>query len=263
MELKKIIFWRTWAARLAALFCGVAVLGLLDGLVAQLRTPANLIQTLPGASVPLDGPAPEVVQVPGDLTSKDDTRRPEAFQLKVTDIHRGYFLGTHRWRGTLTVSPDLPPGHYALAVFAARNPSQGGMVFRVVVHPDEGSLRRSSPSLLQSLLDLSPWKFTLAWVPLILAAFALVFLLSQRLEGLLAQQGMAEIYRVVRKEGFLEVAFGLGTDHGVAPGQRLKVLGPDQSLVGEVEVRESSATDSWGVISAHQEVATGFLVSRL
>lgn len=262
MELQKVIFWRTWAARLAALFCGVAVLGLLDGLVAQLRTPANLLHTLPGTTVPLDGPAPAAAQVPADLTAKDDTRRPEALKVQVTDLHRGYFLGAHRWRGTLTVSPDLPPGRYALAVFAAQNPGQGGAVFGVVVHPDQESLRRSSLSLLQSHLDLSPWKLSLGCVPLILAAFALVFFMSQRLEGLLAGQGLAEIYRVVRKEGFLEVAFGLGTDHGVGPGQRLKLLGPDRRQVGEVEVRESSPRDSWGVIGADQEVTPGFLVSR-
>lgn len=261
MTLEQATARRTLAARLAALCCGLALLGVLDALVASLRTPVNLVHTLPGANVAIDGPAPEVAQAPQDLAAKDDTRRPDAFQVAITDIHRGYFLGGHRWRGNLTVSAATPPGKYTLVVYAAQNPAKGGMAFRVVVHPDEGSLRRSSLSLFLRFLDVSPWKVAFLCLPFILAAFGTVFLMSQTIERLLAARGLAEVYRVVRKEGVLEVAFGLGTSHGVSPGSRLRLLNQAREPVGVVEVRESSATDSLGVTFGDHEVEPGFLVS--
>ena len=236
MEIKTLQSLRTLISRLAALVAVAALLGVLDGLVAGWRTPVNLVNLLPGESAPIDGPAPEAAQKPQDLAWKDDTRQPGAFQVTIEEIHRGYFLGTHRWRGRLRVSSDLPPGKYTLAIYFRDDPTKGGMVFRVVVHPDAAGLTRSDYSLLRSRLGISPFGVAAACVPLLLLAFGAVFYLSSSLEKEMEAQGLGEIFRVVRREGVMEVAFGLGREHGVSPGARLTVLNTARQPVGQVRV---------------------------
>jgi hypothetical protein len=261
MEIKTLQGLRTLISRLAALVAAVALLGVLDGLVAGWRTPVNLVNLLPGESTAIDGPAPEAAQKPQDLAWKDDTRQPGAFQVDIDDIHRGYFLGTPRWRGRLKVSPDLPPGKYALAVYFREDAAKGGMVFRVVVHPDAASLNRSDYSQVRRGLGISPFWVAGACGPLLLMAFGAVFFLSSRLEKEMAALGLGEIFRVVRREGVMEVAFGLGRDHGVTPGSRLSVLNDARQPVGQVRVEEASATDAVGITSADQDIRPGFWVT--
>ncbi len=82
------------------------------------------------------------------------------------------------------------------------------------------------------------------------------------MEGLLAQQGQAEVYQVKKMEGGYLVGFGLGTAHGVQPGARLPLFNEEGQTLGTVEVKESSATDSLALIISDQEIRPGFTVSR-
>ena len=48
MDLEQINRWRDLASKIAAAFCVIALLGLVDGLLVHFREPANLVKVLPG-----------------------------------------------------------------------------------------------------------------------------------------------------------------------------------------------------------------------
>ena len=50
MDLGQVNRWRDLASKIAAAFCVIALLGLVDGLLVHFREPANLVKVLPGAS---------------------------------------------------------------------------------------------------------------------------------------------------------------------------------------------------------------------
>jgi hypothetical protein len=168
------------------------------------------------------------------------------------------------WRGELAADNQITPGEYELRVLTpGRVEVKPLPPFRIQVYPDEASLKGSAPSLVVRFTGYSPWAVAPAILCLVLVAFCGVFMLSQKIETLLAQSGKAEIYRVLRLEGGWEIRFGLGTAHGVHPGDRVAVYNDQGLQVAAAEVQEVSPTDAWAVVSSDQEVKEGYTVSPL
>ena len=238
----------------------VALLGVVDGLVASLRTPTNLVETMPGQIVPVDGPLAQDVRSAQELTAIADS---PLLKVTVDEVHRGYFLGGARWRGSLTVSPAAKPGKYAFTVEAkARGASHPELAFRVDLYPDAASIRQVSRSLITQTLGISPYLVAAVAAPWIFVSFGIVFWLSRRCESLLHQLGQAEIYQVRRGEGEYLVAFELGTKDGIRPGDRLQILDDEGQTIGSVEITEATATDAKGSAQADRPLMPGYLVSR-
>jgi hypothetical protein len=78
----------------------------------------------------------------------------------------------------------------------------------------------------------------------------------------MAGLGRAEIYRVARAEGCYEVSFGLGSAHGVQPGDSLPILNHRGERVGHVTVTHSFEQDASGTVELNTAVKPGFVVSR-
>lgn len=262
MTLAQALVLRTWLGRVGALCCLLAVAAVGDGLVTKFREPFNVLAVLPGETVAINGPTSEAVKTPADLEWLADS--PELV-LRVEKVHSGYFLGGRMWQGTLEVGPGIAPGKHVLAVRPRpqdpATPTEA-VLFRINVYPSEAARRAASLSLVARHLGLSPWLAALLLVPGILVAFGLTFLLSWRIDALMAAEGRSEIYRVTRKEGYLEVLFGLGTNHGVRPGDFLPVLDFEGRQTATVEVKEASATDALGWVGAGELVLPGFVVQR-
>lgn len=262
MTLSQANFLRTWVGRLGALCCLLAAAAVLDGIIAKFREPFNVLSVLPGEAAPINGPTAEHVKTPADLEWLADS--PE-LTLTIERIHSGYFLGGRMWQGTLQVGRGISPGKYALAVRPRpqdpATPTEA-LLFRINVYPTVAARREASLSLVEQRLGISPWQAALVPLPAILLTFGLTFLLSRRIEALMAAEGRSEIYRVTRKEGYLEVAFGLGTAHGVHPGDFLSVLDPEGRHTATVEVQEASDTDAIGRVGAGELVQPGFVVRR-
>ncbi len=89
-----------------------------------------------------------------------------------------------------------------------------------------------------------------------------VFLLSQKIEYLLAQQGKAEVYLVRKTETGYDISFALGTRHGVGPGSKLSLYDEGGRPVGTAVVRECSATDSVAAADTAVPVRQGYMVVR-
>ena len=250
MNLDQVSRWRNLAGWIGALFFLLAFLALLDGLIGQFREPANLIKLLPGLTAEIDGPLQEEVPGVQDLTYFGDS---EDLKLSFASVHKGYFLGGNLWRGQITASPGILPGEYHLTVAPRKSTSpEATLAFRILVFSDLLSLRLSSKSLIRRYAGLSPWGAAAACLPGILLAFAAVFGLSQKIDRLLAQQGRAEIYRVIKKDGAVEIHFALGTEHGVQPGLRLQVFNPGGGAVAIAQVTEATPADAVALVTTNQ-----------
>jgi len=260
MDLDQASQRRNLAGWAGALFFLLAFLALMDGLIGQFREPANLIKLLPGLTAEIDGPLQEEVPGVQDLTYFSDS---EDLQLTLATVHKGYFLGGNLWRGQVTASPRILPGEYHLTVVPRRSTSkEATLAFRIMVFADPFSLQLSSKSLIRRYTGISPWGAAALCLPGIILAFGLVFYLSQQLDRLMAQQGRAEIYRVIKRDGAFEIHFGLGTDQGVQPGQELQVYDSQAQAVGLARVESAAPGDAVALVTADREIRPGFTVCR-
>ena len=260
MNLEQTFRWRDLCGWVAAGFCLLAFLALLDGLVGQWREPANLIKLLPGMTTEIDGPLQEEVPGVQELTYFSDSND---LKLSFATVHKGYFLGGNLWQGQVTASPRILPREYHLTVAPRRSTSkEASLGFRIEVFPDRLSLQQSSKSIIRRYSGFSPWAEAAVCLPGILLAFGAVFYLTVKLDRFLAQKGQAEIYRVIKRDGSFEVHFGLGTEHGVEPGLEFQVYNPRGKSVGLARVEKATPKDAIAGVITDQEIRPGFMVCR-
>lgn len=260
MNLTQTSRWRTLMGRAGCLIGVLLFLALLDGLISQFRQPANVLEVLPGDRLAIDGPLAEDVQDSRQLSYLSNS---EQLQLSGGEVHKGFWLGGERWRGQLTVGPKIGPGEYTLVVKKKDGSGkQPPLAFQVIVHPDPTSLRLSSKSLSRRYLDLSPWVTALLLLAPLGLAFGIVFYLSQKMTGLLAESGKAEIYRVQKGDNAYQLAFGLGARHGIKPGDYLTIFNDQGQSLGTLEVQEVSEEDAIGTANLDLDLRPGYLVAR-
>ena len=221
MDLGQVNRRRDLASKIAAAFCVIAFLAMMDGLLVHFREPANFVKVLPGAVTAINGELTDEAHDLQDLTFVSDS---DQLTVNFEAIHKGYFLGGDMWRGRLIVSPNISPGEYSLAVLPKRAASsRKAPAFRIQVFPDALSLQKSSTSLVRRWFGFSAFVVAAGCLPGILLAFGAVYLLSGRREALLAASGQAEVYQVTGGDGGYEIRFGLGTAHGMSPGARVAI----------------------------------------
>lgn len=259
-SLEQISRRRNFLGKVGACCCLLLFLALLDGLVARFREPPNMLKILPGESLEINGPLEDEV---GDVRELTYAGSSPHLHLTFEAAHKGYFLGGDMWRGQLKVDPHTPPGEYSLTVgVRGKTPPKPLPPYQVLVFADPSSRQKSYKSLISSHTGLSPWAAAGGFVPPILLLFGGVFLLSQKRERLLAGLGRAEIYRVAAGEGECVIGFGLGTDQGLQPGSRVRILDDREHEVGTGEVQESTATDSLARVQSEQKIKPGYVVCR-
>ncbi|MBU4231323.1 MAG: hypothetical protein KKD99_03785 [Proteobacteria bacterium] len=261
MDLGQVTRWRDLASKIAAAFCVIALLVLVDGLLVHFRERANFVKVLPGASVEINGELTDEAHRVEELTFTSDSD-----QLKVIfeAIHKGYFLGGDMWRGRLIVGPDIAPGEYNLSVLPMRSDSpRKAPAFRIKVFPDALSLQKSSTSLVRRWFGVSAFVVAAGCLPEILLAFGAVFLLSGKRDALLAASGQAEIYRVTKGDGGCEIHFGLGTAHGISPGATVAIYDAGGQPVGTGTVEVCNRKVSVAQATSDQVIKVGDLVSRV
>ena len=221
MDLGQINQWRDLASKIAAAFCVIALLALVDGLLVHFREPANLVKVLPGASVEINGELTDEAHEVEDLTF---TAIRTSLQVTFEAIHKGYFLGGDMWRGRLTVGPRHRPGGIQPVGYSQADcfaPEGAGLPHLGL--PRALSLQKSSTSLIRRWFGISAFEVAAGCLPGILLAFGAVFCLSGKREALLAASGRAEVYRVTKGDGGCEIRFALGTAHGISPGAGIAI----------------------------------------
>lgn len=260
MHLEQVNRWRDRASKIGAALCVIALLSMVDGLLVHFREPANVVKVLPGASLEINGELTDEAHRVEELTYMSSS---DQLQITLEAIHKGYFLGGDMWRGRLLVGPHLAPGEYSLTVLPKHTSSpRKAPAFRVLVFPDAHSLQQNSTSLIRRTFGTSPFGVAAGCLPGILLAFGVVFLLSGKREKLLAAAGQAEVYRVIRGDGELEIRFALGTSQGMSPGARVAIYNAEGRQVGTATVEVSNPTDSAARATTDQEIKVGYLVCR-
>jgi hypothetical protein len=259
MDLSQARRFQSLAGRAGLLVGILLVVAMLDVVIARHRTDFNVMHVLPGQAEPIDGPLAEKTSV-AELSYQSDS--PD---LKVVfdETHAGFWMGGQMWRGKLLVGSQIQPGKYTLSV-SPKNPvsDRPPLVYRVTVYADYYAWRQSSKSYLTRYCDLSPWWVIAVSFASLLLIGGFIFLMSGRVDALMAKSGKAEVYRATRTPNGYEVSFGLGTDHGVHPGSRLTLYDQNGSHIGRIEVTETSAQDAVGLGEFNQEIKAGFLVSK-
>ncbi len=260
MNLEAWSRWRSITGRAGALLCILCVISGLDGLAAQFRTSPNEFMALPGESIHVNGPCSPDIQDVSQLTYESTS---DGIRLQFEGMHSGFWLGGSMWRGLLELSGDLRPGDYGVVVRPRDIPGEKPFaLFIIRVFANADALRQASRSLIQRTFGISPWLVLAVSIGLTVLALALVYGISQKREHLMADLGRAEIYRVAKTEGFYEVAFGLGTMHGIRTGDSLPILNYRGELVGHVTVTQSYDQDASGTVDLDTVVKPGFVVTR-
>jgi len=260
MNLQQALAWRNGIGKLGMLFCLLASLAVLDGVVAKFFDPTNVFHLLPGDEAAVNGPLPENIKKTEELTFTSDSSH---LTVVFDSIHSGYFLGGNMWRGRLLVAPGAAPGKYVVNVRPLDYPPEKpAYQLRVVIHPDPISQRQGFHSLLKRRTGRSPYFFALLLLPGIVLSWGAVWLLSRRLEVLEAAAGLAEIYHVNHQEGVYRLTFGLGQRHGLQVGDRVAVLDPRGNYVGTGQVIEAAASDATAAAAIEQKIRPGYFISR-
>lgn len=188
---------RPWGVLSAILLC-LAVLAMLDGLVALMRQGSWHMDLLPGQEEALSGPVATANPVAGDLRLRlDPEDAPLSFRLE--GFFASYWFGNGMWRGAIAAAPGAAPGRYAVSV--GFRGGGGSQTYDVSIWEDADARRLGSPSILRSVLDLHP--FHTAGILLALGAGSGLFawILARRAFRILSDRGLVDIFRVERDEG--------------------------------------------------------------
>ncbi len=258
MNLKQTTNWRNLIGKTGTFLCIVLFLAVSDGLISRFREPLNHFSCLPGSRMAVSGPLREKIETPGELNSLCDARE---IRIVFEAVQTGFWLGGYLWSGILEVGPRIQPGEYTLRVQAGKKPEiKTGTLLRIEVHKDLGQLKQKSKSFFMRTLGISPWRATFLITPLILMIFGTVFLLSRKIETLMADQGEAEVYRVRKGTGGSEIFFGLGSRHKIKPGACLTVFNNQGGVVGSITPQEIFEDYSIARVGPESAVQPGFLI---
>ncbi len=216
---------------------------LLDSCVARFREPLFTVNLLPGESAWVDGMLdPEVKEIAQLEAESDDA----SVRLRLERLQRGFWLGGTMWVGEVTVDPAASPGARELRVRRREKPPEEPPVgaWRVVVHADADSWRRSRLSFLHRHFGIAPGLAALGCVPFLVWVLLLGFLRGRRRERLLAARGFAEIFLSRSVPGGTEVFFELFGQAGIAPGGTVAILDREGRTIAAARIEKTDGRNA-------------------
>jgi len=143
------------------------------------------------------------------------------------------------WRGTLETTETALPGDYVVAIFQkALDPEEKAPKFTIRLFQNEQAYRKSFFSVSERYLGFAPFWVTLVLLPLALYCIFITMRDAGKELSDLQAKGIGPIYKLVKRKTDREVIFGLGSRHGVNPGDRLVVLNKHLEPVGEILAAE-------------------------
>nr|NJM02349.1 hypothetical protein [Desulfobacula sp.] len=269
MDKNRLMHKRVILGRICLFVSIVAMISVLDGLTAAHRKPDNDLDIIAGRSFKITGNVYGNVKSARDIgVVSDSTELALNFDK---DIFSGYFLGVEMWRGELQAGPDLKPGRYHLRLIPPDLPEikpddrqklESLLSYTVNVYADAGAQRQGSLSLINRYAGVSPWFTALGFFLAALSTGAWIFVISGKIEDEMAKQGFAEIYRVSKNSGGLEVFFGLGKRHGLEPGEKIGLFNASGDFLKEMVVETIGKETSSGVVDI-LSIRPGFLAARM
>lgn len=221
----------------SGLLLAVALIGLCDGLIAEMRGGTNRLELLPGESLTLSGPAALRNPVTSDLVARFTP--PDApLRFTLEGFFTGYWFGNGMWRGEVAAEPDARPGSYGLGVRFRGAAGQAPQVYTLVIHEDAAARRASSLSLLRRWAGVNP--FVLAAIcggaGVLLGMMTYAF--GRRHVRLLAALGCSEVYRTGLSGRDVRIWCLAAKAVAGRPGTVRMVLDGEGKIIGEARVEE-------------------------
>lgn len=228
MELDDITKKNKLIGRVGVLISLVFLFLIVDNFVSSHREPSNAFRALPGTEQAVSG------KVGRRLTSKDDVALfTDSNRIKIEFQEPEGGL----WRGILKIGSFVEPGVYSFMVVPrGESPTEESPRYKVRVFPDKNSYQHSFKSVIYRYTGVSPLWIAISLVPLIALTFGLSYYLSGKKEDLLAREGKAEIFKVIKKSKNWEITFGLGQKHGLNQGDPVLVYDREGTMLGKAEV---------------------------
>ena len=256
--MEKTIRKRSTAGKIAAFFCILLSLSIIDTVIAGFRQSANVFDLLPGTTVEINGIMMGKVESAREITWTGNSNH---ILLTIDSIQKGYWFGDNMWQGRLTIDPDIKAGEYSLMVGQEGMNMQKPSKFLIKVYKDYAGYRQSFKSLIKRYLDVSPWSMAAVFSTFVVLAFGYIFFLSGKIEQLMAKQGKAVVYRVKNGEKGCELSFSLGSSNGIRENTCLTLFNEDGKPVGTAVVHDVSDTDSLATAGSGCTVKPGYTVS--
>lgn len=221
----------------SGLLLAVALLGLFDGLLAEMRGGANQLELLPGESLTLSGPAALKNPVTSDLVAR--VTPPDApLRFTLEGFFTGYWFGNGMWRGEVMAEPDAAPGSYGLRISFRGAIGQAPQVYTLVVHADEAGRRAASLSFLRRWGDVNPFVLAAFCGALGVALGGATYAFGRRHVRLLAELGCSEVYRVGAGDGSCRIWCLAARSEAPRPGTVRMVLDAGGAVIGEARVEQ-------------------------
>jgi hypothetical protein len=261
MTLEQMSRRRRMAGRLGAALCLVIALGVLDALIAHVRTSPYSIDAVPGESININGPMPERIKSREELTYQSSS---DDLSVEIVRIQTGYWLGGNIWTGVVHLGQDISPQSHQFMV-RPREVKQDETfpVFELTVHEDHASLRASAKSLIRRVVGLQPWLLSLLILPLAALTFYSVYRLSMQRSALLMAQGKGEVLRVKKVDNQVEIALSMGERQGVGKGTRIVLYDREGQPLASIEVVKSFSSVSIALAPMECPAWPGQLMSKI
>ena len=228
--------------------------------------PDTLFRAAAGESVPVGGKLSVSPEDLAEIRDFDSAKAAEYLEAKLdTPDAQVQLLELQGriWRGEVTVADEVRSGEYSLQVLPrGANPQEDATLYRLRLFPDGRALRRDLPSFCERDLGVRPFWLFVGLLPLGLGCLGLSFLFSSREDARRQALGLGSIYKLARRKHAWEVLFGLGSRHGVRPGERLLLLDSRRRVVGDLVAAKVGPEASHAEVGLETAIEPGFLVAR-
>lgn len=234
---------------LCAICCVVVFIALIDALLARFRQNPHEFHVLPESKIDVMGPLPQDIK---DLSHLKVTISPDdGIGFSFMGTQSGYWLGGTFWRAAIEVPKKIPEGKYVVTVTGPPPYDKKPLArFTISVHGDPEGIRKASLSLFKRYLSINPWFVFSSSFVCALCLGAGLFLLSSRIEKLLRNEGIGEVYRILfdQEKSQTYLLFGIGRNVGLTEKDLLEIIDLDGKIIGTAEIKELYERDGVGLL---------------
>lgn len=222
---------------ISGVLLAVALMGLFDGLLAEMRAGANQLELLPGEAATISGPSALKNPVNSDIVARFTP--PDApLRFTLEGFFTGYWFGNGMWRGEIRADPEAAPGSYGLRVSFRGALGQAAQNYTLVIREDAVAQRAGSLSFLRRWFGVNPFLLAAFCGGLGVLLGAATYAFGRRHARLLAAMGCSEIYRMGCADGTCRIWCLAAGPLAPRPGTVRMVLDPAGTIIGEARVEQ-------------------------
>lgn len=240
------------------------ILSVADAFLGSME-PSNLFRVPRGQTIPVSGDLtnpPVIGARMGEDPSPEDIKGLLGWETDSPDLAlRILELKGRVWRGQLSARATADTGQYGFRVYNLADPGQQERIYVVRLFPDQADLQADLPSFAARYLGIKPIWITFLGIPLAMLLFFFSYLRSSREEAALQTQGIASIYKLAKRKTDWEIIFGLGSEHGVHPGDKLLLLDRQRHVVGELTASRVGIDGSHATVPLDTDVRPDYFVA--